>query len=384
MRQLLGASKGKFKVTEPLIYDNKLSVAGAPLSTFMTFDGFDDILVPFDSWRSQSKQGPQNRENVFILDLYEIPDKERPPCPITEKSHFCYQMSTILGERRFVIAFKEYAMLKSDGFSTIFSLIRQANNIPADSIVTLGLYFLWYHPLADSKLMQTSHDDFLSIQIAPYLEKAVDYFTENCAKKTIDLAIGWRIQRQFSTSVRNIVKSDLDMNPDKGGFVVGCQLGHIMKTLRRKDTESSATLLIFDIFANNGGGADRNVGPTRVVRRQIVRAFKTYFKNVVVVESLLRKLSAAEITKNMDPLQIYKNDPETFIVWLEMALGKKVESFVNAGGHFADAIAEFRSNKGILEVLHPEFCNPASVNWETGETVENDDLAKSLFGPQST
>ena len=167
------------------------------------------------------------------------------------------------------------------------------------------------------------------------------------------------------------------------GFVVGCQLGHIIKTIRRRETDANPALLIFDIFANEGGGADRKVGPTRVVRRQIVRAFKAYFKNIVVVEAAIKKMTNDEITSNMDPMKIYQNDKETFIVWLEVALGANVKQLVNAGGHFAEAIATFRDAKGVLEVLHPEFCNPVEINWETGQTIENDDLANALFGPQN-
>ena len=115
-----------------------------------------------------------------------------------------------------------------------------------------------------------------------------------------------------------------------------------MKTMRRREHDDSPALLIFDIFANGGSGADQKVGPTRVVRRQIVRAFKAYFKNVVVVEAMLRKMNQPEITDKMDPLKVYTNDPETFIVWLEVSLGTAVDKLVNAGGHFADAIAAFR------------------------------------------
>jgi hypothetical protein len=256
------------------------------------------------------------------------------------------------------------------------------SGITDTTILTVGIYFLWYHPLFNGKFIETSQKDFEPILLSDYMTKAATYFTSKI-NGDINVAIAWRIQRQFSTSLKNTVQSDLDANPDKGGFVVGCQLGHIMKTIRRRDSDNSPALLIFDIFANGGSGADQKVGPTRSVRRQIVRAFKAYFKNVIVVEAILRKMSVSEVTSNMDPLRVYANDPETFIVWLEVALGTAVDKLVNAGGHFADAIAAFRAGKGVLEILHPEFCNPSVVNWETGETVENDDLAEALFGPQN-
>ena len=385
LRQLLGSATGRFKVTEPLLEDNKLSLAGAPLSLFMKFDGNEDSLVTFDAWRTESNQGANNQNNLFTMDLYSIPVKDRSPCEIEKKSHFCYQIVSSPAGKRFLLAFKEdYSFLTPKGWNTIFSLIRKDASISETTVVTVGLYFMWYHPLQDSKLLATSKDDFRAINIAPYLQNAVDYFTTNLIKGTINLAIGWRIQRQFSTSLRNQVKSDLDQYPDKGGFVVGCQLGHIMKALKKRETsKEGGALLIFDIFANNGLGADRNVGPTRVVRRQVVRAFKSYFKVIVVVEALLRKASPDEITEHMDPMQIYRKDPETFIVWLEVALGTKVSKFINAGGHFAEAIASFRGEKDVIEILHPEFCNPSTVNWETGETVDNDDeMANAIFGPQ--
>lgn len=384
MRQLLGSAKKRFKVTEPLIQDNKLSLAGAPLSLFMLFDGYEESLTTFENWRTESQQNAENRNNVFILDIWPIAVKDRSPCEITKKSQFCYQLTRSGNDKRFLLAFKDdYTDLTPDGWLAIFSLIRKEASLAADTAVTVGLYFMWYHPLSDSKLFTISRNDYQPIHIAPYLQTAADYFLEHVAVGNIDLAIGWRIQRQFSTSLRNQMKSDLDQNPDKGGFVVGCQLGHIMKALKKREKKGSGALLIFDIFANNGLGADRTVGPTRVVRRQVVRAFKSFFKNIVVVEAMLKKMSPDDLTKNMDPNQIYSKDAETFIVWLEVALGTRVEKFINAGGHFADSIASFRGDKDVIEILHPEFCNPAIVNWETGETIENDDMADAIFGPQN-
>lgn len=386
LRMLLGSAEKIFKITEPLINDNKLALLGVPISSFMTFDGYPGIITPFDEWRKISQQDSKNGKNVWIIDLYELKEDENPPCEIEHKNQFCYMMRPGSSENRFIISFPKFSSIGVDGWNKIFTLIRTSdwavqNGITDTTIITTGIYFLWYHPLFNGKFIETSQRDFEPIKLSDYMTKAAKYFTSKINGE-IDVAIAWRIQRQFSTSLKNTVQSDLDANPDKGGFVVGCQLGHIMKTIRRRESDASPALLIFDIFANGGSGADQKVGPTRVVRRQIVRAFKAYFKNVVVVEAILRKMSVSEVTQNMDPLKVYANDPETFIVWLEVALGTQVDKLVNAGGHFADAIAAFRGGKGVLEILHPEFCNPAIVNWETGETIENDDLATALFGGQ--
>jgi len=176
-------------------------------------------MVPFDDWRKLSAQNRENDNNVFHLDLYEIKEEETPPCPLEKKSQFCYMLKTSETPHRFALAYQKGANIGADGWNSIFTLIRQNDNrIKEDTIVTVGLYFLWYHPLFNSKIMDTSQREFKSIQVAEYMNNAAKYFMTKI-KGSLDVAIAWRIQRQFSTSIKNTVKSDLDANPDKGGFL---------------------------------------------------------------------------------------------------------------------------------------------------------------------
>lgn len=163
---------------------------------------------------------------------------------------------------------------------------------------------------------------------------------------------------------------------------MGCQLGHVMKTFQRRENNPLPTLLIFDIFANAGGGADQAVGPTRVVRRQVVRAFKAYFKKITVVEAVIRRMSASEVVSDLDPLKIYESDPETFIAWLEISLASGVSKFINAGGHFADTIVAFRNSSEVIAAHAPEFCTSSGLNLLPGgkPSDQGDDLANDLFG----
>jgi hypothetical protein len=48
---LLGSADKIFQITEPLVYDNKLAISGVPISTFMEFDGYPGVIVPFEKWR---------------------------------------------------------------------------------------------------------------------------------------------------------------------------------------------------------------------------------------------------------------------------------------------------------------------------------------------
>ena len=65
LRMLLGSAAKIFKIVEPLINDNKLALLGVPISSFMTFDGYPDIITPFDEWRKISQQDAKNGKTDF-------------------------------------------------------------------------------------------------------------------------------------------------------------------------------------------------------------------------------------------------------------------------------------------------------------------------------
>ena len=100
----------------------------------------------------------------------------------------------------------------------------------------------------------------------------------------------WRIQKQFMPGGRKIygkTQSDLTFQPDRGGFVVGCQLGHLVTALERGPKVDSPVALLFDVFQNKGLGEIEDgleVGPSIGVKKFIVRALRKAFKKVVIVE----------------------------------------------------------------------------------------------------
>ena len=215
--------------------------------------------------------------------------------------------------------------------------------------------------------------------------------------KAVNAAIAWRLQRQFA--VVDAQDNELNSHSDKGGFVIGCQLSHALAEIDREYSwikkNKAPVLLIFDIFANDGLGADRKVGPTRVVKRQVVRAFKHHYRNVLVVEMLLQHLTDEERLA-LDPLGLLRSDKETFISWIEVALGYNMKLLVDAGGHFSEVIQELRgSSQPTLHIEHPHYCFPEELEvqahwkrhkqkeWTSGDQADQDDLAGKLYHKKS-
>jgi len=155
-------------------------------------------------------------------------------------------------------------------------MIRQSkwaleNGITDDSVVTIGLVSFWYHYLFICNVIENGRNDLVAVS---------DYMME-AARKVLGLAppgvsraLVWRLHRQFTTS-RFALKqqSVLDAYPDRGGYVVGCQVAHIVNLI--KNIDETPVVLIFDIFARGAQGSKAKVGPTKIVKRETIRTFKS-------------------------------------------------------------------------------------------------------------
>jgi hypothetical protein len=200
-------------------------------------------------------------------------------------------------------------------WTKLFMMLRQSkwaaeNGITDDSVITIGLVSFWYHYLFISNVIENGRNDLVGVS---------DYMME-AARKVLGLAppgvsraIAWRIQRQFTTSRFNLKQqSVLDLYPDRGGYVVGCQVAHIVNSIKEKIDETPV-VLIFDVFAHAGQGADAKVGPTKIVKKEIIRTFKSMLKTIVVVEAIRHKLQQDFFVK-VDPNNIAGGDKDTFMV----------------------------------------------------------------------
>ena len=158
--------------------------------------------------------------------------------------------------------------------------------------------------------------------------------------------------------------------------MVGCQVAHIVNSLTSgqmtKVIDETPVVLIFDIFAHGGQGADVKVGPTKIVKKEVIRTFRSMLKSIVVIEAIHHKLQQEFFTK-LDPNNIAGTDKETFMVWLEIAVGVEVDNLVDAGGHFAATISDFRMNKGVSKVKPADYCSPSMVDAK-GQPIKQDDI----------
>jgi len=194
------------------------------------------------------------------------------------------------------------------------------------------LYARWYHTLYEGGALVACKGFTKPVSPSQYLQTVASKITDRI-KKSFDTAVLWRVQRPFTATENKL--NELNVFPDKGGFLVGCQLGHLFNQINIEELQNQTIVLIFDIFANDGLGADRKVGPSRVVKRQIVRSFRNHFKDVLVMENLLSKMSPSEKVL-IDPLKLHITDKETFISWVEVAVGYQAGLLINGGGHFSE------------------------------------------------
>ena len=81
------------------------------------------------------------------------------------------------------------------------------------------------------------------------------------------------------------------------------------------------------------------VGPTKIVKKEVIRTFRAMLKSIVVVEAIHHKLQQDFFTK-VDPNNIAGADKETFMVWLEIAVGVEVDNLVDAGGHLNEVLSQ--------------------------------------------
>lgn len=409
MSMLLQSSIGMFRLVEPNVCENALSPIGFPLSQFMYFEaGSTEQMVPISTWQQKSHQTDDNsRVNVFYLDIYQLAENDRHvPCdiPMENSDKFCYQIIISRRGNRFQMIFPHNGQLGKQAFNRIFNLIRHSDaalkmGITPDTIITLGLYDQWHHLLYTSGMVAADDATYGKIHPSAYMQEAAKtILQENDAQRvsagTVDTAISWRMQKQFFAAGKHIygkIRSDLTFNADKGGFVVGCQLGHLVRSLNRKASDDSPVALFFDIFANKGQGSGRDVmdgievGPTKNVRKLVVRAMRKILKKVVIVEVMLQKMDANSLQR-ADPMGIVLKDRQTFITWVEVSIGSGARRLVHAGGHFAELLAEFRNGIEVTDVYQPSYCSNSSFHEDKlGQSdddpleKENDDLITILF-----
>jgi len=217
---------------------------------------------------------------------------------------------------------------------------------------------LWYHTYHDAGLIGVGFDElksYPSLWIGKYIAASARKALEVVGWPSV--AVAWRIQRQYcpewndKKKVREISK--LVKYRERGGFVAGCMTDHLIRQLA--NFEKSSMVLMLDIYASSGYGADNgaDIGPTQNLRRDIVRSIKGHVKTVIVLSHVQAKTQT--LLNSVDPMNIHNQYREMFLTWLEIAVGVVVPHFVNAGGHFADAITILRDNKEVTivpEALH--------------------------------
>jgi hypothetical protein len=97
-----------------------------------------------------------------------------------------------------------------------------------------------------------------------------------------------------------------------------------------------------------------DVGPTLNLRRDIVHSIKRHVRRTIVLSH--EQAKSQTLLNAVDPMNYHNRYREMFLTWLEIAVGVQVPHFVNAGGHFADAISILRGYKDVTVLPDPKHC----------------------------
>jgi hypothetical protein len=161
---------------------------------------------------------------------------------------------------------------------------------------------------------------------------------------------------------------------------------NIISDIKDRRLDTTYVALMLDIFSNKGlgyaGKDSQEVGPSRIVRREVVKTFmKAFNKNIMVVEVALQKVKKQDLAI-MDPLGILLHDRPTFVTWIEVAIGYSAQQLVHAGGHFAEIVAEFRDGDQVIDIYPPTHCFNKTANIDEEQIsagAPTDDVAHHLF-----
>jgi hypothetical protein len=94
----------QFKIVEPNLEDNKISITGDKLTDYMRFEKSEDVFVNRKTWQERSEQPNESSlKNVFILDIFEIPPGESFSCQTEKDDQFCYLVMPNPRVNRFAI-----------------------------------------------------------------------------------------------------------------------------------------------------------------------------------------------------------------------------------------------------------------------------------------
>ena len=355
MQKLFATAKSSkyFKIVEPNTKDTQLSITGVPLSTYVTFTDFDDYFVTRKTWnyethtsdsRYEEPVEPSDFSNVILLVPFELEPGEKFWCSGTlDETELCYSFDS--SDRKIYVQFSKEKNYNFDAWVKLFGLIRSSkfglskNYDDPKTPVTIGLTDWWYKPLEESGMVMDmgSWTDSISsgegIKLSPFLLTAgkfalnTDYSQptkkESSGNGKVSVALAWRMQRQYSRDmIQELDQVELET------YITGCQVVTLINQLSSYYNKN--IMLIFDIFANDGQGADTDLGPSPAVRRGIVQHFQDSF-NFVLVMAGVKKRIGGSMLDDLDPHYLTVPDRNGFMAWLDISMGAQIDTYIHAG-----------------------------------------------------
>ena len=391
-----------YKMVEPFISQNRLAPTGLPIGEFLSFAEYEKGYPSYINRKDWDKQQGRGKGISIYFEVKQLPAMKDMSCKMPADWDYCVQFKetdyeTSPGKKERVPYFLVEHIVGShighESWASIFKYIRShwlLKNLgyKPDAAITLMIVDgIWYHSYVQAGLLGIGNEDILKyprILIGGYISAVAKKALELTGNPTV--AVGWRIQRQFcpewgkkhipggheAKEINHLIK-----NRERGGFVLGCQTDFLLRHMSQ--FKGQVMVLMFDIFAGDGFGADvgAGYGPTQLLRRNVAQSMKDFSsKSVVFVHEQKKNMN---FLNQIDPKQYHLDheDREVLLAWLEIAAGALVPSFVNAGGHFADAITILRDGKGVIMIPEAKHCLSEYEEW-----TNDDDLLGEEIDPK--
>ena len=232
--------------------------------------------------------------------------------------------------------------------------------------ISFGLTDNWYERSLDIGLLKKS-DDLNSYSLS-YVNRGndkplfsvSDYMLWNADTVMRQLVrprvmVAWSLEDHLTE--HNSSHPGVNVRVDEMGFLIGCQVNSIYAAL--EDVQDKNILFSFDIFHTKQHPNYKDweeVEVSSFTRRDVIHSLRTKFPKFSVVQHMARTGRFVQL----DPYNLFKKTSKNlFFYWLDIAIGRQIESYVSAGGDMDKIIRILRGDKTITKI-HGDNCESAS------------------------
>ena len=203
-------------------------------------------------------------------------------------------------------------------------------------------------------------------QVSEYLLWNADVILRQLSNPKI--MVSWSVSDHIDSV--NASRPGLYKHLDEIGFTIGCQLDSIYAAL--SDVADQNIIFSFDFlhakFRLEASPEDRI---SIYTQRDIIRSMRQKFERISIVSNLMYKKRLAQL----DPYKLFDECKETFVYWLDVAIGIQIDIFVSSGGDIEKSIRLMRGSKPTTAVTSNKCVLKTSGNDDQVNMLVHDDSA---------